>query len=203
MKHKPVVFFDYHGVLAEACQDACDAPPATEFMSADRIEALRSLNGYRLFVVSNQVGVARGDFSEADLRGAIRRFRHDLRRAGVIISDFLYCPHHPCALMPTHRAACSCRKLSPFHVVNTLARLRTPPSRAAFVGDTIETDMGCALAAGVIPILITDTRASLLPPDVYTVDSLRTAVELLDRKFSAHSPTSEHATRLTASGSKE
>lgn len=203
MKHKPVVFFDYHGVLAEACQDACDAPPAAEFVSADRIEALRSLNGYRLFVVSNQVGVARGDFSEKDLRVAIRRFRRDLRGAGVIISDFLYCPHHPSALVPAHRAACSCRKPSPFHIMNTLARLHTPPSRAAFVGDTIETDIGCALAAGVMPILIAKRRAPLLAQGVYTVDSLGTAVELLDRKFSARSPTSEHAARLTASDSQE
>jgi heptosyltransferase-2 len=75
-------------------------------------EALRALraSGYRLIVVTNQAGVARGLITEADVRRVNRRLRDLLADAGVALDGIYYCPHHPEAGAPEYRQTCASRK---------------------------------------------------------------------------------------------
>lgn len=75
-------------------------------------EALRILkeHGYRLVVITNQAGVARGYYTEADVE-ELHRYMNELFRAeGVEIDEFFYCPHHPEHGIGAYKIQCHCRK---------------------------------------------------------------------------------------------
>lgn len=69
------------------------------------IPALQKLTaaGYGIFIVTNQSGIGRGYYSEADMHAVNRRVSELLRAAGVTVAGFYYCPHTP-------DDDCNCRK---------------------------------------------------------------------------------------------
>jgi histidinol-phosphate phosphatase family protein len=71
-------------------------------------EALRRLQdaGFRLAIVTNQSGIGRGLFSEAQFERFQGLLLGDLERAGVAIERTYHCPHVP-------GAGCACRKPAP------------------------------------------------------------------------------------------
>ena len=70
--------------------------------------ALRNMKnaGYKLIVISNQSGIARGLFEEKDLFPVNRRIQSLLAEYNVSIDAFYYCPHGP-------TEGCQCRKPMP------------------------------------------------------------------------------------------
>ncbi len=69
--------------------------------------------GYKLFVVTNQSGVARGFFDEAFVHKTHEHLGDLLKSHGVHIEKFYYCPHHPEVGADHYRMFCSCRKPGP------------------------------------------------------------------------------------------
>jgi D-glycero-D-manno-heptose 1,7-bisphosphate phosphatase len=51
--------------------------------------------GYRLVVVTNQAGIARGFYSEADFAALTEWMRGEMRAEGVELDAVYYCPYHP------------------------------------------------------------------------------------------------------------
>ncbi len=66
--------------------------------------------GYKLIVVSNQSGVARGLFTMDELGRAEDALRDRLRLRGVRLDDVYACPHHPAGTVPGYSRDCACRK---------------------------------------------------------------------------------------------
>lgn len=75
-------------------------------------EALRSLReaGYRIVVVTNQAGVARGYYTEADVHELHRYMNEILQPQGAGVDYFFYCPHHPEHGIGAYKKQCHCRK---------------------------------------------------------------------------------------------
>ena len=69
---------------------------------ADGIKLLRD-NGFKIIVVTNQSGIARGHFSEQTLEKIHERMKNEFAKKGANIDGIYYCPHHP-------DDGCSCRK---------------------------------------------------------------------------------------------
>lgn len=59
-------------------------------------EAVRLLNeaGYKVIVITNQAGVARGYYTEADVKILHDYMNEVLERDGAHVDAFYYCPHH-------------------------------------------------------------------------------------------------------------
>lgn len=152
-----VVFLDYHGVLTGLDAPALRSPPHIQFLSKAVVQALVSLSTYHLFVVSNQPGVALGDFSEIVLVRAVKQITADLQDLGVRLDGFLYCPHHPSALSSPYRTPCRCRKPSDLLVRQAIDSLGVGNARCLLVGDTLETDIACATNAGIGAVWITQS----------------------------------------------
>lgn len=78
-------------------------------------EAVRMINdaGRLVIVVTNQAGVARGLFTEDDVRRVNNVLLDHLTRAGARVDGIYYCPHHPEHGEPPYRVSCECRKPQP------------------------------------------------------------------------------------------
>src|SRR5207249_1612212 len=66
--------------------------------------------GFRLVVITNQSGIARGYFTEADLRRMHDYLTRELARVGVRLDGIYHCPHHPDGVIPRLAIRCACRK---------------------------------------------------------------------------------------------
>src|ERR1043165_9972022 len=99
------VFLDRDNTLIE--NDGYLGDPAKVKLlpgAGSALVALRAL-GYRIIVVSNQSGVARGMFSEADVEAVNNEVSRQLReKAGAFIDASYYCPYHPEAPLAEFRA---------------------------------------------------------------------------------------------------
>jgi histidinol-phosphate phosphatase family protein len=110
---RSAVFLDKDGTLVENLPFNVD--PARMVLAPGAAPALRRLArlGYRLFVVSNQAGLALGRFDTAALHRAWRHLRALLADEGVRLDGFYYCPHHPEGTVPALSTPCTCRKPAP------------------------------------------------------------------------------------------
>jgi D,D-heptose 1,7-bisphosphate phosphatase len=118
-------------------------------------ESLRRLSdaGYKLIVVSNQSGVARGIFSESALPAVEQRLREMLAEYGAPISGFYYCPHHPDGVVLEYAVHCDCRKPEPGLILRAAAEHGVALDRSWFVGDILN-DMEAGRRAGCRTILL-------------------------------------------------
>ena len=75
-------------------------------------EAIRLLNedGYKVIVITNQAGVARGYYTEADVKILHDYMNEVLERDGAHVDAFYYCPHHPEHGIGLYKKKCHCRK---------------------------------------------------------------------------------------------
>ena len=90
-----IVFLDRDGTLNEEVNYL--HRPEDMHLLAGVPEALRRLKeaGFKLVVVTNQAGVARGYYTEEDVK-VLHRYMNELLAAeGAEIDGFYYCPHHP------------------------------------------------------------------------------------------------------------
>ena len=76
------------------------------------IDALRLLQnaGYKLIILTNQSGIARGFYSEKDFLKLNEWMICELAKHSVSIERVYYCPHLPDAKMEMYRKICECRK---------------------------------------------------------------------------------------------
>src|SRR4051794_17995504 len=83
--------------------------------------------GFKLIVVSNQSGLARGYFSTSDLQNVHRAFKKKLVAKGIRLSGIYFCPH-----LPT--AGCSCRKPKPGLVRRAAREQNVDPKKSYVIG---------------------------------------------------------------------
>ena len=105
-----VIFLDRDGTLNEEVnylhrkEDLVFLPGVPEALKAFKDQ------GYRLVVVTNQAGVARGYYTEDDVKELHRYMNELLAGQGVKIDAFYYCPHHPEHGIGKYKVRCHCRK---------------------------------------------------------------------------------------------
>ncbi len=155
-----IVFLDRDGTLVEDPGYLGDPALLRELPGA--AEALRRLSagGYRLAVISNQSGLARGKFDEEAFRSVHRAFVDRFLAFGVRFDAVEYCPHHPDAVRPEYRTECDCRKPGSALPAKVLRRFPAEASgRLWFVGDK-EIDVATGRAVGAGTILVRTGRGA-------------------------------------------
>ena len=156
--------------------------------TADAIRRLRSA-GFRIVVVTNQAGVARGFFSEDFVRETHRHLDRLLACEGAAPDAYYYCPHHPEGVVEGYRLVCRCRKPSPGMIERAAVDLGIDVARSFVVGDKW-LDVGLANQAGARGILVRtgygEAMADDPPADVHAEHIAPTLREAADYILSAH-----------------
>jgi D-glycero-D-manno-heptose 1,7-bisphosphate phosphatase len=119
------------------------------------IDAIRALNrtGFRVVLVTNQSGVARGFFTEAVVDEVHGRIAALLEAGGARIDAYYYCPHHPDGKIAQYAQRCDCRKPSRGLVDRAARELGVDPARSFVVGDRW-LDVELAHAVGARGVLV-------------------------------------------------
>ena len=109
--------------------------------------------GFRLVIITNQAGIARGYFTEADLRRMHAHLTSELAFLGVHLDAIYYCPHHIDGVIPELAIHCDCRKPQPGMLLQAAADLEIDLQNSWFVGDILD-DIEAGNRAGCRTILV-------------------------------------------------
>lgn len=144
----PAVFLDRDGTLIRDTHYPSD-PEEVELLPGvpEALRLIRSL-GYRLVVVTNQSGLARGLVTPEQYQAVAARVDQLLERAGSKVDATFFCPHHP-----EWSGPCDCRKPGLGMHRDAARNLRLDLARSWYVGDK---------AADVLPALETGGRGLLV-----------------------------------------
>jgi histidinol-phosphate phosphatase family protein len=147
------VFLDKDGTVVEDVP--YNADPAKIRLAAGAAEAVRSLSeaGFRLVVITNQSGVARGLFPVSALAPVQARIEELIQQAGASIAGFYFCPHLPGGSVPEYAIDCSCRKPAPGLILKAAVDHDIVLSESWMVGDKWD-DVEAGMRAGCRTVLI-------------------------------------------------
>lgn len=179
-------FFDRDGVIIEEADYISD--PSLVRLCPFAADAIRAMHdaGRLVIVVSNQSGIARGYFTEADLRAVEARMNELLADAGVKIDAAYYCFHHKKGIVPEYAIDCDCRKPKPGMLLRAAKDLDIDLAASFMIGDK-ESDLEAGLNAGCRGVALVRTGHGVhqniekIPQAVDVGDVLTAAKELLAR----------------------
>jgi len=145
------------------------------------LEALRraTARGVRIYIVTNQAGIAKGIFREEDFHTLTAKMLQDMREHGIEIAAVLYCPHHPQATVPAYRQNCDCRKPGTGLFQRVLSREKSGPEFMAMVGDK-NSDIEAGRKLGMVTYLVETGYGAVEKSEThadYVVSDLMAAVE--------------------------
>jgi len=124
-------------------------PEEFEFVDGvfDGTSTLQRL-GFVLVIISNQSGIGRGLYSEADLDVLNHWMLRQFEQRSIRIEGVFHCPHHPTEALGRYRRECDCRKPAPGMLLQAARELNLDLQRSALFGDRAS-DLQAAANAGV------------------------------------------------------
>jgi D-glycero-D-manno-heptose 1,7-bisphosphate phosphatase len=137
--------------------------------------------GYLLVVVTNQAGIGRGLYTEADFQRLTAWMVHAFQQRGITIARVYHCPYHPTAGIGDYRRESFDRKPNPGMLLRARDELGLDLSHCVFIGDK-DSDMAAGRAAGVGRLLKLVLGVESIPSaegPVVVVDSLGAAAQWL------------------------
>ncbi|SDI74544.1 D-alpha,beta-D-heptose 1,7-bisphosphate phosphatase [Ferrimonas sediminum] len=101
------------------------------------LSACRRLHeaGYALVVVTNQSGIARGYYDEAQFAHLTQWMKEQFNAAGAPLTAVYYCPHHPDKGNDPYVRDCDCRKPEPGMLVAAAQAYELDLARSYMIGD--------------------------------------------------------------------
>ena len=150
---KRAVFLDRDGVINEEV-NYLSAPDQLRLIPGAP-EAIARLNATNLpvIVITNQAGVARGYYPEAQIEVVHAALSHELAQAGAHIDRYYYCPHHPTEGLPPYRVECECRKPRPGLLLQAAQDFDLDLKQCFVIGDN-HSDIALSQATGCHTVLV-------------------------------------------------
>jgi D-glycero-D-manno-heptose 1,7-bisphosphate phosphatase len=139
--------------------------------------------GFVLVIASNQSGIGRGYYTEADFERLMAWMSGEFARQGITIAGVYHCPDHPTEGVGAYRRANPRRKPGPGMLLQAARDLSLDLARSWTVGDQ-SSDIEAGRAAGVGTLVRYDPLAPAVArcDDFWVVPRLRAVTELLARE---------------------
>lgn len=151
-----LVYYQEHGII--------DSPFTAEQLKLFRWagEAIKKLKEteYKVIIVSNQPGIAKGHLSWETFEKIREKMREQLAEQGAFIDGEYYCFHHPEAVDESLRVNCECRKPKPGLLFQAAREHNIDLSQSWMVGDGL-TDVKAGKGAGCRTILLGRMKCEL------------------------------------------
>lgn len=147
-EQRPALFLDRDGVLNV---DRGYVSRVEDFEWIDGAkDMVRAFNqrGWYVFIVTNQSGIARGLYSEADMQALHEWMTGELQKAGAKIDRFYFCPFHEEGEVEAYRKDSFDRKPKPGMLLRAMADFPVLREQSFLIGDK-PTDIEAARAASV------------------------------------------------------
>ncbi|TKC15510.1 D-glycero-alpha-D-manno-heptose-1,7-bisphosphate 7-phosphatase [Robertmurraya kyonggiensis] len=146
---RPAVFFDRDGVLNEDLGYVYHQKQFKWMPGAMKTIKFLKDEGYSIFVITNQSGVARGLYKEEDVQQLHLWMNEELfLRYRTQIDAFYYCPHHPSHGIGSYKRECQCRKPKPGLIHQAFHDFDIDISASVVIGDK-NSDMDAAKEVGI------------------------------------------------------
>lgn len=184
------VFLDRDNTIIEDKEGYIGDPAKVKLLpgAATAIASMRRL-GYRIIIVSNQSGVARGMFDEAAVESVNQEMCRQLRdQGGAHVDASYYCPYHPDGSVPEYKMEHDWRKPKPGMLKQAAEDFGLDLSQCWVVGDALR-DVECGLAGRCRTILLQDPNrpphgddSSLAASPHFIVKTLADAARVIARE---------------------
>lgn len=141
------ILLDRDGVINHDSEAFIKSPD--EWLSIEKsLDAIALLNqqGFRVVVITNQSGLARGLFDEKTLNAIHDKMCHAVEQKGGKIETIYFCPHQA-------KDLCECRKPKAGLLKKFATDYHVNLKETSFIGDSLR-DIQAAKAGGANPILV-------------------------------------------------
>ncbi len=139
--------------------------------------------GYALIIITNQSGIARQLYSEADFHSLMNWMTEEFLRQKVRVDGYYFCPHHPEHGVGPYRKECEDRKPRPGMILKASTDYKIDLKRSVLVGDRCS-DIQAGAAADVPNLILlrgTEPAGCAEPPTLSVVSELHEVIPLLIR----------------------
>ena len=148
MRNYPALFLDRDGVINI---DKNYVHQQKDCIFIDGIfDLVRNANllGYKVLVITNQAGIARGYYTEQQFLDFSIWMKSEFVKHDSKIDEVYFCPHHPQFGEGQYKLFCNCRKPQPGMLLRAKADFNIDMSKSILIGDNLS-DMGAANNASV------------------------------------------------------
>jgi D-glycero-D-manno-heptose 1,7-bisphosphate phosphatase len=190
------IFFDRDGTINEEV-NYLSSPEQLKLIPR-AIQAIQEANSTncKVFIISNQAGVARGFMNEEQVQLVNQSLLQLLQQEECTIDKIYYCPHHPDYGESPYRANCECRKPNIGMLRQAAQEFQIDLALSFVVGDKL-TDIQTANNAGATGILVKTgyglKEMNLLPQNnvhpVYIAEDIYDAVQFIKPQLKARATT--------------
>jgi D-glycero-D-manno-heptose 1,7-bisphosphate phosphatase len=150
---RPAIFIDRDGTINEDIGYASHPDEIVIYSFAAEAIRLAGDAGFKVIIVTNQSGIARGLYDEAMLATIHEKLIGELQREGAQIDAIYYCPHHPRIGNESYKKDCACRKPQ-IGMLERAAREHHINLEKSFVIGDKASDINLATNAGARGVLV-------------------------------------------------
>ncbi len=147
------VFLDRDGTINEELGYLSDVDELRLIEGAPTAIARLNQRTFKVVVVTNQAGVARGYFTEGCVQHIHAVMQQRLQHEQAYVDAFYYCPHHPTEGIGSYKIECNCRKPKPGMLKAAAREFRIDLSHSFIVGDQLS-DLAAGHAVGCRGVLV-------------------------------------------------
>ena len=188
------IFLDRDGTINTEV-DYLSTPDQLELIprSADAIREANGL-GFKVFIITNQSGIARGILTEQQLSLVHDELNRRLTELDAHIDAFYFCPHHPDYGAAEYKKDCDCRKPNTGMIRQAAKEFNIDLQQSFVIGDRIN-DIQTGNNAGIPSILVLTgygkKERTMFPESAadidYVADDLYDAIQYVKRTIHAES----------------
>lgn len=144
------------------------------------VKGLKRLNtlGYKIIIVTNQAGIARGYYNEEQYQTLTAWYIEDLKKNGVDILDVFHCPHHVQGIISELSVKCECRKPKPGMLLSAIKKYNINIDDSIMVGDKVS-DVEAGLCVGIKQVYLIKGEYVTSHPNYEVLNSLYEITKIL------------------------